>query len=98
MPPTVLIDSLHTVRRKVKVLTIAFGAGIVLACAVGVIVATVFLDWVFDLSAFPRLVFILASLVGIGWAAPPWIPQPPPPKWGPRRVAGPPRKRLPQFR
>ena len=55
MPPTVLLNSLQTVRRKVKTLSVAFGVGIVVACAVGVILATVFLDWVFDLPAIPRL-------------------------------------------
>ena len=35
MPPTFLIDSLNGVRRKVKVLSVAFGVGVVLACAVG---------------------------------------------------------------
>ena len=73
MPPTLLMTSLQAVRRKVKVLSVAFGVGIVVACAVGVILATVFLDWLFDLPAIPRSVFILASLVGVGWAVYRWI-------------------------
>src|SRR5579864_4587559 len=76
MPPTVLLNSLQTVRRRVKVLSVAFGVGIVVACAVGVIVATSFLDWLFDLPAAPRLVFILASLGTIGWAFIHWIIKP----------------------
>ncbi len=76
MPPTVLINSLQTVRRKVKFLSVAFGVGIVIACAVGMLVATVFLDWLFDLPTVPRLVFILASLAGIGWATFRWIVTP----------------------
>jgi hypothetical protein len=70
------LDSLHAVRRRVKMLSVAFGVGIVVACAVGVIVATAFLDWLFDLPAVPRLVFILASLVTIGWVAIHWIVKP----------------------
>ena len=67
MPPTALINSLQAVRRKVKALTVAFGVGIVVACAVGVLVAVAFLDWLFDLPTFPRFVFLLGSLAGIGW-------------------------------
>src|SRR5690242_2343644 len=76
MPPTTLINSLQAVRRKVKTLSVAFGVGIVVACAVGVIVAVAFLDWLFDLPAVPRLIFILGSLGGIGWAAYHWIVKP----------------------
>ena len=48
MPPTILLNSLQSVRRRVKILSVAFGAGIVVACAVGVVIATVFLDWLFE--------------------------------------------------
>ena len=76
MPPTMLIDSLHGVRKKAKTLSIVYGAGIVLACAVGVVMATVFLDWLLDLPALPRLFFMVASIGGIGWAVMKWIARP----------------------
>jgi hypothetical protein len=76
MPPTMLFQSLHEVRRRIKLLSVAFGIGIVVASAVAVIVTTIFLDWLFDLPAVPRLIFMAASLFGIGWAVTRWIVQP----------------------
>ena len=55
MPPAVLLNSLQGVRRKVKTFSLIYGIGIVLACSVSVIMATVFLDWALDLPAAPRL-------------------------------------------
>jgi hypothetical protein len=76
MSSTMLFESLHTVRRRIKMLSVAFGVGIVVASAVAVIITTIFLDWLFDLPAVPRLVFMAASLGGIGWAVTRWIVQP----------------------
>ena len=97
MPPTVLLNSLQSVRRKVKALSVVFGVGIVVACAMGVLVATVFLDWLFDLPAIPRLVFILASLVGISWATLRWIIQPALTKLSLSDVAGRLENAFPEF-
>lgn len=76
MPPTFLIDSLNGVRRKVKVLSVAFGVGVVLACAVGMLLGTVLLDYVLNLHAVPRLIVILAALIGLGYIAVRWIVKP----------------------
>lgn len=97
MPPTYLLDSLQSVRRKVKTLSIAYGVGIVVACVVGVVFATAFLDWCFDLPAVPRLVFVLASLVGIGWAAHRWIVVPALARLSLSDVAGRLENAFPQF-
>ncbi|HEY7088171.1 MAG TPA: DUF4175 family protein, partial [Tepidisphaeraceae bacterium] len=67
MPPTMLLDSLSGVRRRVKLLGVAYGIGILLAAAVALLLATVLLDFVLNLPATPRLVIILASLVGLGY-------------------------------
>jgi hypothetical protein len=68
MPPTALLDSLQAVRRKVKLLSIGFGAGIVLACAVGFVVTAAFLDWLLVMPTFPRLLLVIASVGGIAMA------------------------------
>src|SRR5580765_4110164 len=76
MPPTFLIDSLNGVRRKVKFLSVAFGVGVVLACAVGMLLATVCIDYLLNLHAIPRLVVIVAALVGLGYVAIRWVVKP----------------------
>ena len=45
MPPTNLIDSLQDLRRRMKVFGVMYGAGIVVACAVALLLAVVLLDW-----------------------------------------------------
>src|SRR3954449_238873 len=76
MPPTFLIDSLNGVRRKVKVLSVAFGVGVVLACAVGMLLGTVLLDYMLNLHAVPRLIVIAAALFGLGYVSIRWIVKP----------------------
>lgn len=76
MPPTFLIDSLNGVRRKVKVLSVAFGVGVVLACAVGMLLGTVLLDYMLNLHAVPRLLVIAAALFGLGYVSIRWIVKP----------------------
>src|SRR4051812_48718327 len=68
MPPTMLIESLHNVRRRVKVLGVLYGAGIVAAAAVGLLVAVVFLDWLLGLPRAFRMVVNVAALGALGWA------------------------------
>src|ERR1700722_10427780 len=76
MPPTLLIDSLHGVRRRVKTLSVLFGVGIVVACAAATLLAAGFLDWCFDLPPVPRLLFLACALGVIGWAVSHWIIRP----------------------
>ena len=76
MPPTFLIDSLNGVRRKVKILSVAFGVGVVLACAVGALLGAVLIDYLLNLHAVPRLVVIAAALGGLGYAAIRWVVKP----------------------
>ena len=64
MPPTTLINSLESVRRKVKLLGMAYGVGIALAVAVaGLLVATL-LDYLLNLPPVPRLMSLLLALGG----------------------------------
>src|SRR5438445_49561 len=60
-----LLDSLASIRRKVRVLSIMYGVGIVLASAVGLILAAVLLDYLLNLPAVPRLIFLAAAFAGI---------------------------------
>src|SRR4051812_40436332 len=68
MPPTMLIESLHNVRRRVKVLGVLYGAGIVAAAAVGLLMAVVLLDWMLGLPRPFRVVVNVAALGVLGWA------------------------------
>jgi hypothetical protein len=75
MPPTFLIDALNSVRRKVKFLSIAFGVGVVLASAVGLVLAAILLDFLLhyllnvNLLPLPRLILLAAALSVLGYAA-----------------------------
>src|SRR5205814_10579918 len=60
-----LLDSLSSIRRKVRVLSVMYGVGIVLASAVGLILAAILLDYLLNLPAVPRLIFLVATFVGI---------------------------------
>lgn len=76
MPPQALIDSLNGIRRKVKTLSVAFGVGIVLATGVGLLLATVLLDYLLKLPVVPRLLVLLAALGALGYAAIKWVIRP----------------------
>src|SRR5688572_2779371 len=75
MPPTFLIDALTSLRRKVKLLSVAFGAGVVLATAVGLVLAAILLDFLLhyalnvNLLPVPRLILLVAALAALGYAA-----------------------------
>src|SRR4051812_45731401 len=60
-----LLDSLSSIRRKVRVLSVMYGIGIVLASAVGLILTAVLLDYLLNLPVVPRLMFLLAAFAGI---------------------------------
>src|SRR5687768_9079275 len=86
MPPTMnyagdagqtgLLQTLNGLRRKVKVLGVVYGAGLVLASAVILLLAAVLIDWVLRLPLAPRLVINLAALVALGYAVYRWVIRP----------------------
>src|SRR5436853_270428 len=76
MPPTALLESLHALRRKVKVFAVAFGAGVAAASAVGLLLATLLLDYEFGLDPLPRAVLILAALAAFAYALWHWVIRP----------------------
>ncbi len=67
MPPTILMQSLEALRRKVKLLGVAYGVGLLLASVVALLLAAILLDYMLNLPAVPRLVIILAALGAIGY-------------------------------
>jgi hypothetical protein len=75
MPPALLLTSLESVRRRVRWLTVLFGTGLVLAAGVGLIFATVLLDYLLNLHAIPRVVLILLALSGLAYALWRWVIQ-----------------------
>lgn len=68
MSTTPLINSLESVRRRVRLLSLAYGVGVVLASAVGLLLVVVLLDYLLDLPPVPRLVVNVVALVALGWA------------------------------
>src|SRR3954469_19590956 len=74
MPPTFLIDSLNNIRRKVKVYSIAFGIGVVLAAAIALLLGAVLVDFLFsyalnvNLPAGMRLLVLLALVAAVVYA------------------------------
>src|SRR5688500_1726093 len=76
MPPTMLIESLEAMRRTVKLLSVAFGAGLVVLAAVGLMLVAILLDYVLNLPAGPRLVLALAAVGGLGYVVYRWVVKP----------------------
>jgi hypothetical protein len=73
MAPQILIESLETVRRRVRLLAVLFGVGLVAAAAVGLLLTTVLADYLLNLQAVPRLMLIVLALLGVGYALWHWI-------------------------
>lgn len=67
MPPAMLISSLEGLRRKVKLLGVAYGAGIALAVAVAGLLVASFLDYLLNLPALPRLTLCVIALGALGY-------------------------------
>src|SRR5690349_14330155 len=76
MPPAILIETLEAIRRRVRLLGAAFGVGILLCTAVALLLAVVLLDYLLDLPAGLRVVFILAALATLGYVLWRWVARP----------------------
>ncbi|MEO6434877.1 MAG: hypothetical protein ABIP55_03825, partial [Tepidisphaeraceae bacterium] len=97
MPPTMLMDVLHGLRRKVKLLGVMYGVGIAVAAGVALLLLTILFDYLFNLPAWPRLVLSIASLAAIGYVAARWIWTPARSKLSLSDVAGHLEAAFPQF-
>jgi hypothetical protein len=69
-------------------LGVLYGVGIVVACAVGLLLGTVLLDYLLNLPPIPRLVVMLTALACLGWLLSRWIVRPAMTKLGLSDVAG----------
>ena len=65
---TPLITSLESVRRRVRILSLAYGVGVVLGAAVGLVLAVVLIDYVLNLPPVPRLVVNIGAVGLLGYA------------------------------
>src|SRR4051794_27113240 len=97
MPPTMLIDALQGVRRRVKMLGIVYGIGVALACAIGLLLLTIFTDYLLNLPAGPRVVLSIVAVVGVAYAIGRWIFRPAASKLSLSDVAGRLERAFPQF-
>ncbi len=73
MPSTMILDTLQQIRRKVKLMSVLFGVGVVVASAVGLMLVTFLFDYLLRLPPWPRLVFITLALAGLGYSAWHWL-------------------------
>jgi hypothetical protein len=65
MPPNALMQSLESLRKRVKLLSVGYGVGLLALGLVGTIVLLVLLDYALNLPALPRVGLTLAGLVGL---------------------------------
>ncbi|MFI5379891.1 MAG: hypothetical protein ACHRHE_11380 [Tepidisphaerales bacterium] len=61
-----ILGAIAGVRRKARAFSVLHGIGIVLASAVGLLLAVVLLDYILNLPVVPRLVFVAASAGAVG--------------------------------
>ena len=97
MQPTILIESLEAVRRRVRVLAVAYGLGLVVTAAVALLLAAVATDWLLNLPAIPRLVLELAAVAAVIVGAWRWLVRPMLARLTLNDVAGRVERTYPQF-
>jgi hypothetical protein len=105
MPPSALMETLQAIGRKVRLYGIALGAGRVVAAAVGLLVAAVFVDWAAHATTLApgglpgpaRLALVLAALGALAWAVFHWIARPAMSHYAPGDVAGWIEEKVPGF-
>ncbi|HEX3357734.1 MAG TPA: DUF4175 family protein [Tepidisphaeraceae bacterium] len=76
MPPTALINSLDSIRKRVRLLSVVFGVGLVAASAVALIFLLILLDYTLNLPPVPRVFMLLIALIALGYAMYRWIVSP----------------------
>jgi hypothetical protein len=76
MPPTALIGTLETLRRRVRVLSVMYGVGILVSVAVALLLGTVLLDYVLNLPPIPRIVVMVIALACLAHFLTRWVIRP----------------------
>jgi hypothetical protein len=105
MPPSALMEALQAIGRKVRLYAVALGAGRIVALAVGLLLAVVFVDWAAHATTIApgglpgpaRLALVLAALAALAYCLIRWIAQPALREYAAGDVAGWLEERLPQF-
>lgn len=75
-PTSGLVQTLQDIRRRVKLFSVAYGAGVVVAAAAGLLLATVLLDWLLNLPTPLRVIVVLAALGVFVYALVHWVVRP----------------------
>lgn len=88
MPPTALINTLESLRRRVRLLSVMYGLGMVVAAAAGLLLATVLLDYLLNLPPIPRIILMLAALFCLMRVLMRWVVRPAMSRLGLSDVAG----------
>jgi hypothetical protein len=66
MSETLLLNSLQSVRKRVRLLSLVHGLGVLLSAIVGLLLATVLVDFILNLPPVPRLILIAAAAFSVG--------------------------------
>src|SRR5688572_3974180 len=75
-PTPGLIQTLQDIRRRVKLFSVAYGAGVVVAAAAGLLLATVLIDWLLNLPTPLRVMLVLAALGVFVYGLVTWVVRP----------------------
>lgn len=97
MSATALIQSIESVRRRARWLTIAYGLSISVVCAAGLLVGVVLLDYLLNLPPVPRLILMAAAICGLVWVVYRYIARPVSAPMSLSDIAGRLEKAFPQF-
>jgi hypothetical protein len=88
MPPVALMHTLESLRRRVRLLSMLYGAGLVVAAAAGLLLTTVLLDYLLNLPPIPRIVVMLAALICLVQFLARWVVRPAMARLGISDIAG----------
>jgi hypothetical protein len=76
MPPAALINTLESLRRRLRLLSVMYGIGILLAIGVGLLLGTVLLDYLLNLPAIARIIVMAAALACLAHFLARWVVRP----------------------
>src|SRR2546421_1586422 len=97
MPPTMLMDALQSVRRRVKLLGVAYGIGLAIAAAIALVLSPILADYILNLPAWPRTAMLALALGTVVYVIARWIWTPAAAKLSLSDVAGKLETVFPQF-
>jgi hypothetical protein len=98
MPPTALMNVLESLRRRVRLLSVLYGVGLLIAVGAGLLLATVLLDYLLNLPPVPRIVVMVGAVVCLLQLLARWVVRPAMARLGLSDVAGRLEQAFPDFR